>query len=227
MPKGSGSNSNSTAGGWTSTQAYIMAVVCLLIGIAVGYFVRGSAGPAGSPVATASSAPAPGGQAPQQLTPQQLKQMADQQVAPLLQQLKSSPNDPVLLANIGNAYYDAQQYKEAIEYYGRSLQFDPKNPNVRTDYGTAYFYTGDPDRAISEFNTSLKYDPKHGQTLFNLGMVKWQGKADAKGAVEAWEQLLRTVPDYPEKAKVQELITRAKQHTNIPAGTKTDKPATM
>jgi cytochrome c-type biogenesis protein CcmH/NrfG len=226
MPKAVVSNSN-TAGSWTSTQAYIMAIVCLLIGIAVGYFVRGSAAPAGSPVAAASPASMPAGQAPQQVTPQQLKQMADQQAAPLLAQLKNSPNDPALLANIGNVYYDAQQYKDAIEYYNRSLQNDPKNPNVRTDLGTAYFYIGDSDRAITEFNTALKYDPKHGQTLFNLGMVKWQGKADAKGAVESWEQLLKAVPDYPDKAKVEELISRAKQHANMPAGTKTDKPASM
>ncbi len=32
---------------WTATQTYIMAAVCLLIGVLVGYLVRGSANPAG------------------------------------------------------------------------------------------------------------------------------------------------------------------------------------
>ncbi len=50
-------------------------------------------------------------------------------------------------------------------------------------------------------------------TLFNMGVVKWQGKGDPKGAVAAWEQLLKTNPDYPEKARVLELIERAKQHS--------------
>ena len=31
---------------WTATQTYAMAAVCLLIGVLVGYLVRGSANPA-------------------------------------------------------------------------------------------------------------------------------------------------------------------------------------
>jgi len=229
MANGNSSKAVGNAGAWTSAQAYIMAIVCLLIGIAVGYFVRGSAAPdaaiaaSGNPSSVATQAAAQG----QPDSPEQLQRVAAQQVAPLLERLKTSPNDPVLLAEIGNVYYDAQQYATAIQYYGRSLQADPSNANVRTDMGTAYYYSGDPDRAIAEFNTSLKYDSKHAQTLFNLGMVQWQGKADAKGAVETWQRLLKVAPDYPERARVEQLIQQAKQHTNIAPGTKTNKPATM
>ncbi len=214
----------SDQGNWTSTQAYVMAVVCLLIGIAVGYFVRGSASPAAAPAVqagAASSVPAGAGQ----VTPQQLKQMADKQAEPLLQQLQSSPNDPALLANIGNIYYDTQQYRDAIGYYDRSLKINAKNPDVRTDMGTAYYYLGDADSAIREFEIALRYDPNHAQTMFNMGMVKWQGKGDAKGALESWEKLLQVQPNYPDRAKVEQLIAQAKQHTNIKPGTKTDKPA--
>lgn len=223
-PNGSKQATNS---GWTSTQAYVFAVICLLIGVLAGYFLRGSGTSATTPVATNTEAPAGMGGGGQQPTPEQMKHMADTQAAPLLAQLKSTPNDPALLAQVGNVYYDTQQYKEAIDYYGRSLQADPKNPNVRTDMGTAFFYLGDADRAISEFEKTLTYDAKHGQTMFNLGMVKWQGKGDAKGAVESWERLLKVVPDYPDRANVEQLIARAKQHGDIKPGTKTNKPATM
>ena len=39
--------SGSTTSNWTATQTYVMATVCLLIGVLVGYLVRGSAKPAG------------------------------------------------------------------------------------------------------------------------------------------------------------------------------------
>ena len=40
-------NPPSTSGTtWTATQTYVMAAVCLLIGVLVGYLVRGSAKPA-------------------------------------------------------------------------------------------------------------------------------------------------------------------------------------
>jgi cytochrome c-type biogenesis protein CcmH/NrfG len=153
--------------------------------------------------------------------------MADKQAEPILAQLKNSPSDPRLLAEAGNVYYDAQQYRAAIEYYDRALRVEPKNANVRTDMGTAYFYLGDSDRALQEFQTALKDDPKHGQTMFNMGMVQWQGKGDAPAAVATWEKLLKTVPDYPERARVEEMLAKAKQHGSIKPGTKTAKPASM
>ena len=66
--------------------------------------------------------------------------------------------------------------------------------------------------ALAEFQKSLSYKPNHPNTLFNSGIVKWQGKNDAKGAIAAWEQLLKTNPNYPERQKVEELLTRAKEH---------------
>ena len=80
-----------------------------------------------------------------------------------------------------------------------------------TDLGTAYFYNGNPDQALKDFDRALKVRPNYAQTLFNMGIVKWQGKNDIKGAVAVWNQLLQTNPDYPEKQKVQELLTQARQ----------------
>ena len=83
---------------------------------------------------------------------------------------------------------------------------------MRTDLGTSYWYTGDPDKAIASFEKALAIRPNHPGTLFNLGIVKWQGKKDPKGAVLVWEKLLKTNPDYPQKDQVEMLIERAKMH---------------
>ncbi len=81
-----------------------------------------------------------------------------------------------------------------------------------TDLGTSYWYTGDADKALANFQKSLALRPNHPGTLFNLGIVEWQGKKDPKAAVLAWEKLLQTNPDYPQKDQVQMLIERAKMH---------------
>jgi len=217
------SSQQSTNDNWSARQAYVLALICLVLGLAAGYFLRGSGEPAKAAAAPAAQ-PAQGTQGGMP-TPQQMRHMADEQAKPLIAQLNTTPNDPVLLAKIGNIYYDTQQFQEAINYYDRSLKGNPKSPDVRTDRATAYFYLGDADRAITELENIAKTDPKHGQTMFNLGMIKWQAKGDVNGAVQTWEQLLKSVPDYPERGKVEQLIARAKQHTKIAPGTKTDKPA--
>ena len=201
------------ASAWSGTQAYILAAFCLVLGVALGYLFRGSASPSVQ-TAQASSSPAnSAGQAQQpQLTPEQQKAMVDQAVAPLLATLKNNPDDFNSLIQVANLYFDGRQYPEAITYYRRAAKAEPTNSDVLTDLGTAIWYTGDADGAITEFQTALKYRPDHPGTLFNLGIVRWQGKLDPKGAVEAWEQLLKLNPNYPEKQQVQEYIDRAKQH---------------
>jgi cytochrome c-type biogenesis protein CcmH/NrfG len=215
-------NNTSSNTAWTSVQAYTLAVVCLLLGMAGGWLIRGSQSPAAAAAPMAASAPAPagmGGAANGQPTPEQMKQMADTQAAPLIEKLKSDPNNPELLVGVGNYYYDAQQYQTAVDYYGRALKAKPSDAAVRTDMATAYWYMGNADTAIAEFNKALTYEPNKPNTLFNLGLVKWQGKMDINGAVADWEKLLATNPNYEGKDKVEQMIAEAKKHTGVKAGT--------
>jgi cytochrome c-type biogenesis protein CcmH/NrfG len=206
---------------WTTVQAYVLAVICLLVGIAGGWFIRGSSpaaaatGVANAPAAAMGNANG-GTQAP---TPAQMQQMADTQAAPLIEKVKADPNNAGLLENVGNLYYDAQQFPTAIDYYQRALKVVPANTDARTDMATAYWYTGNADAAIAEFQKSLSYDPNKASTLFNMGIVEWQGKMDIDKAVATWQKLLDTNPNYEAKDKVLELIAQAKKHSGVKPGT--------
>jgi cytochrome c-type biogenesis protein CcmH/NrfG len=217
-------NSNSNAG-FTTVQAYTLAVITLVIGIAVGYFARGSASPFVTPDTTQAAAPAATGGGNMGMAPAQLPgigsgqqqqgaspEMLAKAAEPLLTTLQSNPGDVETVIKLGNLYYDGQVYPQAIQYYEKALAIQPKNADVRTDLGTAYWYTGDPDKAIASFEKALAIRPNHPDTLFNLGIVRWQGKKDPKGAVVVWEKLLETNPAYPQKQQVQTLIERAKMH---------------
>ncbi len=222
-PSASSSKSQSKSNDqWTSVQAYVLAVICLLVGIAGGWFIRGSQSPAAAISQTASpsaAAPSMGNQSTQPPTPAQMQKMADTQAAPLIEKLKADPNNAELLANLGNVYYDTQQYPTAIDYYQRALKLEPANAGVRTDMATAYWYTGAADTAIAEFQKSLSYEPNKANTLFNLGIVEWQGKMDIDKATAAWQKLLATNPNYEAKDKVLELMAQAKKHSGVKPGT--------
>ena len=207
---------------WTSVQAYIFAVICLLVGIAGGWLIRGSQAPSGASPGIAIASTTGGGSqggAAQAPTAVELHQVVDTKAAPMLEKLKSDPNNPDLLAGIGNIYYDAQQFPTAIEYYHRALKAQPANTGIRTDMATAYWYTGNADTAIQEFKESLSYEPTQPNTLFNLGIVQWQGKMDIKAAVASWQKLLDTNPTYEGKEKVLELMAQAQKHSGVKPGT--------
>jgi len=231
-------NRGKTTANWTSTQAYVMAIICLVAGAAIGYLYRGSSVDVVSNSATPAQAAAPAatigtGEVPPvgttQPTPEQMKKMADKQAEPLLAQLKSSPGNAELLTKIGNIYYDTQQYPEAVKYYEDALRVSPANLEVRTDMGTAYHYMGQGDRALEEYDKVLKINPKHANALYNQGMVRWQDKMDMNGAVESWKRLLATNPDLPKEKhdQVSDLIAKVEQHMTMKPGTKTDKPAVI
>jgi len=209
---------------WTTGQAIILAVICLIVGIAGGWAIRAWQSPAvaGSAQTATDSAPAGKGDSTvaQTPSPAQLKQMADAQAAPLIDKLKSDPNNPESLTNIGNVYYDAQQYPVAVDYYGRALKAKPSDASVRTDLATADWYMGNADEAIAEFDKALTYAPNNPNTLFNRGLVKWQGKKDGAGAVADWEKLLATDPNYEAKDKVKQMIADVKKQEAVQPGTK-------
>ena len=198
---------------WNSVQAYTLAVFCLVLGVALGYLFRGSASPAETVAASANTG-STSGSASTDAAPlaAQQKEMLNRAVAPLIAALQNKPDDFDTIVKVANLYYDGKQYPQAIEYYGRAVKIQPTNADVLTDFGTSLWYAGDADKAIGEFQKALKYQPGRASTLFNLGIVRWQGKKDPKGAVQAWEELLQKNPDYPDKAKLQEFIDRAKQH---------------
>jgi cytochrome c-type biogenesis protein CcmH/NrfG len=195
---------------WQAKQVYAMAVISLVVGLAIGYLFRGSQSPAvpAQPAASAQPAAPAGGMGGQMPTLDQMKQMADTKAAPLLEKLKGDPNNKDLLIQAGNLYEATHQFKEAAAYYDKALQIDPKNVPIRTQMASCLYYNGDVDGAISQLQQALHYDPKDVNSLFNLGMIKWQGKQDSKGAVAAWQQLLKSNPQLSaeRKATVQKLM---------------------
>src|ERR1017187_10083194 len=101
---------------WPVAQVVSLAAVCLLVGLVLGDFLRGSAPAANSPhvAATESAAPAKvaampagmgGGTAPHPAPSlDDMKRMADKKAEPLLAKLKTDPNNAETLNDLGILY---------------------------------------------------------------------------------------------------------------------------
>jgi len=196
------------------TRVYLKAAICLVVGLAVGYLLRGSRSSAASsdlPAASVAKSSVRAGAMGAREMPGgagHMQQMANKQAAPLLERLKSDPNNSALLIQVGGIYHTTHQFKQAAEYYDKALQVDPKNVAIRTKLASSLFRMGDADGAIAQLNQALSYDPKDANALFDLGVVKLNGKQDSKGALAAWQRLLKSNPQLSadRKATVQKLM---------------------
>jgi len=211
---------------WSNTQTYMMAGICLVLGAGLGYLVHTpSAAPSNPSIAAVAPAqPASTGMAAGAPSAQDMKRMAEKQVAPLLAELQQHPKDAELLAKIGRSYLAAQQFQSAEQYYEQAVALKP-TPETLNEMSFVDYSLGDVDKAIATLNRAIKMDPKNSKLLFNLGMFEWHGKSDPKAAIAAWQTMLKVNPKDPKRAQVEQMIAQAKQHLNIAPGTKTDKPA--
>lgn len=120
------------------------------------------------------------------------------QVTALKSVASREPSNAKPRAQLGNLYFDAERYAEAIQWYGEAVKLAPDDVNISTDLGVCYYYTNQPDKALAQFEHSLKIDPNHAKTLLNVGIVRAFGKQDLEGAVQAWQQVMKLSPESPE-----------------------------
>ena len=132
------------------------------------------------------------------------------EVQRLQDRIKANPKDYDALVQLGNVHYDQRNYSSAADLYQKALEIRD-DLDVRTDRGTMLFYLNKYDEAMSELGKVLAKNPTHGQALFNEGVVLLHGKNNPQGALQAWEKLVATNPNFPQIAVVKDQIRALKE----------------
>ncbi len=126
--------------------------------------------------------------------------------AELRQAAEQSPGDAQVRVDLGNLYFYAQRFEEAVPWYEAVLELDPGQIDVSTDLGLAYYYLEDTERALAQFDRSFDIDPEHPKTFLSLGMVRAFGNRDLDGAMAAWEEVVRVAPGSSEALAATEAL---------------------
>ena len=173
------------------TDSILFAIAGMLFGIITGWIIGTQQQGRSVPVPARQEAAPP--------STQQQPPALDEGRAQALQTIVTNDaQNAEARAQLGNLYFDAERYTDAIKWYEEALKLDPKNVNVSTDLGVSYYYTNQPDRALAQFDRSLAVDPKHTKTLLNQGIVRAFGKQDLAGATASWQKVIEIAPDSPE-----------------------------
>jgi len=181
-------------------DAIVFGIAGSLFGLIIGW-VLGSqqvAGTVRAAVAAPTAQSAPASDQPAAAAQPQAAPIDPARVKALQDAAAQSPKDVQPRVQLGNIFFDAEQYPQAITWYEQALALNPNDTNVSTDLGVAYYYTNQPDKALAQFDKSLAQDPKHVKTLLNVGIVRAFGKQDLAGAGKAWQQVVDISPNSPE-----------------------------
>jgi len=181
-------------------DSIVFAVAGVLFGVIVGWVLGSQQARTAAPAAPVAQAAASQGAAQQG---SQAIPLDQERVRALESVAQQNPGDAQPRVQLGNMYFDAEMYPQAITWYEQAFALQAKDPNLSTDLGVAYYYTNQPDRAISQFEHSLSVDPQHTKTLLNMGIVRAFGKQDLEGAAQAWEQVVAIAPNSPEGQAAQ------------------------
>ena len=100
--------------------------------------------------------------------------------------------------NIGNAYFDLEQYDKAVEYYDRALQLDPTINQAVFNMARTKIETGDYRRALKLLNRLLDSDSENIMVLEMIGYTYFRMDSYSE-AVDVYNEILVLNP-YNKKA---------------------------
>ena len=82
--------------------------------------------------------------------------MDDAKVNALKSVAEREPANAKPRVDLGNLYFDAERYDDAIAWYEQAVKLQPNDENLSTDLGVCYYYTNQPDKALARFDASLE-----------------------------------------------------------------------
>ncbi len=112
----------------------------------------------------------------------------------LEKQVSLNPGNFETWTQLGNIYFDSNDFKNGIRAYKKSLELNPKNADVWTDLGVMYRRDGQPNEAIKAFDKAIEINPRHEVSRFNKGVVLMHDLKDYENAIRTWEELLLVNP---------------------------------
>lgn len=182
-------NDSKTQATMPKQTAYLIAVLCLLLGFMTGAMTAGYFLP-GQKAQPAQQQPAQNEQQATGMNAAEQRRQLD-----LEMETQRHPENRDAWVALGHIYFDSGNHVEAIHAYTHALDLDPKDANIWTDLGVMYRRNGQPKEAIKSFDKAIAIDPRHQTARFNKGVVMLHDLNDKAGAIASWQELLKVNPD--------------------------------
>jgi Tfp pilus assembly protein PilF len=117
----------------------------------------------------------------------------EQAMALLHQAVRLDPTLKRAYNNLGNLYYQRQQYDEAVTMYHQALTLDPDYTQARNNLGSAYIQLSQYEQAIAELHKVLQGGGEASLAYYNLACI-YARRGDSTQAVHYLQRAMETEP---------------------------------
>jgi len=103
-----------------------------------------------------------------------------------LREASAFPDDPKHLSDIGDTYFENQNFEQAVIVYEKILKLDPNDVDTYNDLGLAYLYTGKAEKAIETIKKGAGMAPTYQRIWLTQGyiLLSLKKQEEAKQALE-------------------------------------------
>lgn len=107
-----------------------------------------------------------------------------------------TPKEIDVYISLGSAFYDNEDFKNALIVYRRALELEPNNSKIHCNLGYLYWGMGDLDEAIKEYSLSIKFDPNYDIAYNNLGVIYLDDLIQLQKAIDCFNTAIDCNPNY-------------------------------
>ncbi len=107
-----------------------------------------------------------------------------------------TPKELDIYISLGSAFYDKEDYKNALIIYRRALELEPNNAKIHCNLGYLYWGMGELSEAVKEYELSIKNDPGYAIAHNNLGVIYLDDLAHIGQAANCFRAAINANPNY-------------------------------
>ncbi len=91
------------------------------------------------------------------------------------------PDDPKQLADIGDTYFEKQNFEQAMIVYEKTLKLNPNDVDTHNDLALTYLYTNRPEKAILTIKKGTEINPAYQRIWLTQGFILLSLKKQEEG----------------------------------------------
>lgn len=111
-------------------------------------------------------------------------------------------------AGIGDAYMRQNKFKEAEQYFKKSIEIDPADHALAYNVAEIMMQAGNADEAVRYYEMAIRIKPDWPKSYLKLGYA-WLNKGNTQKAVESFTKFVETSPpDDPDVALAKDIIKK-------------------